>query len=175
MLEAVDETPLTRGQKLLLYKAGVCPRLTWPLLIEEYPITWVERKLDTITTHYLKQWAGLAKAANTAILYLPFLNSGLNLPLLSTLRKKTQVSCQCQQLTSRDCSVRYLAGRNLQREVSLPRKKFRPSTVARDTLAEYPERNRMSLAKAAKAIVADEASSTLLDNFQSLVKQNRVK
>ena len=54
MLEAVDGTPLTRGQKLLLYKAGVCPQLTWPLLIQEYPITWVEWKLDTITTHYLK-------------------------------------------------------------------------------------------------------------------------
>ena len=34
MLEAVNTTPLTRRQKLLLYKAGVCPRLTWPLLIQ---------------------------------------------------------------------------------------------------------------------------------------------
>ena len=68
MLEAVDVTPLTRPHKLLLYKAGVCPRLTWPLLIQEYPISWVQQQVDAVATHYMKRWAGLAKSANTAIL-----------------------------------------------------------------------------------------------------------
>ena len=71
MLKAVDDTPLTRHQKLLMYSAGVCPRLTWPLLIHEFPITWVEKELDSITIWFLKRWAGLSKPANTAILYLP--------------------------------------------------------------------------------------------------------
>ena len=43
LMKAVDITPLTRGQKLLMYKAGVCPRLTWPLLIHEFLISWVEK------------------------------------------------------------------------------------------------------------------------------------
>ena len=30
MLTAVDRAPLTRRQKLCLYSAGVCPRLSWP-------------------------------------------------------------------------------------------------------------------------------------------------
>ena len=42
MLSAIDDTLLTRKQKLLLYSGGVCPRLTWPLLIHEFPITWME-------------------------------------------------------------------------------------------------------------------------------------
>jgi len=31
MLKAVDAAPVTRRQKLRLYKAGICPRLTWLL------------------------------------------------------------------------------------------------------------------------------------------------
>ena len=71
MLQEVDTCPLTRQQKLGLYKAGICPRLSWLLLIEELPITWVERDLEASATRYLKKCAGLAKTANTALLYLP--------------------------------------------------------------------------------------------------------
>ena len=35
MLSAIDESPLTRQQKLRLYKHKVCPRLSWPLLVEQ--------------------------------------------------------------------------------------------------------------------------------------------
>ena len=70
MLDRVDACPVTRHQKLRLYKAGICPRLSWLLTIEELPITWVERQLEVMATRYLK-WAGLAKSANTALLYLP--------------------------------------------------------------------------------------------------------
>ena len=34
MLKAVDAAPVTRRQKLRLYKAGICPRLSWLLNIE---------------------------------------------------------------------------------------------------------------------------------------------
>ena len=47
MLKAVDAAPVTRRQKLRLYKAGICPRLTWLLTIQELPITWVEWQLET--------------------------------------------------------------------------------------------------------------------------------
>ena len=80
MLTAIDRVALTRRQKFLMYSAGVCPRLTWPLLTQEFPITWVERELDSLAIRYIKHWAGLTKSANTAILYLPNLMGGLNLP-----------------------------------------------------------------------------------------------
>ena len=68
MLKAVDAAPVTRHQKLWLYKAGMCPRLTWLLNVQELPITWVERQLEATATRFVKKWAGLAKSANTAIL-----------------------------------------------------------------------------------------------------------
>ena len=170
MLKAVDDTPLTRCQKLLMYSAGVCPRLTWPLLIHEFPITWVE-ELDSITILFLKRWVGLSKPANTAILYLPRSMSGLNLPLLSTLHKKLQVSRQCQLITSRDGCVRFLADRTLRCEHNLSRKKFRPAAAGRDVLEASPGCSRKALAKATKAIVVDDANTSLLQHMQSLERQ----
>ena len=144
MLEAVDNTPLTRQQKLLLYKAGVCPRLTWPLLVHEFPITWVEQQLDALTTH-CEGWP-----CKAAVLYLPRSTGGLNLPLPSILHKKLQVSRQSQLLTSGDSCVRHLAEKGLKRELTLTRKKFRPATIVRDTLVANPDHNCKSLSKAAR-------------------------
>ena len=46
MLVVIDETPVTRQHMLRLFKHGVCPRLSWPLLIEDFTITqqklWVQ-------------------------------------------------------------------------------------------------------------------------------------
>ena len=71
MLSAIDDTLLTRKQKLLLYSGGVCPRLTWPLLIHEFPITWMEKQVDPLVTGYLKRWSGLGKSTNTACYTFP--------------------------------------------------------------------------------------------------------
>ena len=149
MLTAVEKTPLTRRQKLLMYSAGICPRLTWPLLTQELPITWVERELDSLATRYIKRWAGLAKSATTAILYLPCSNSGLNLPCLSTIYKKLQVSRQPQFQTSRDGCVRFLADRKLRTELSLKRQTFRPAILAKEVLEVRPGGEK----RAAKALV----------------------
>ncbi len=41
LLHKVDSVPVTRNQKLLLYKAAVCPRILWELATSaDFPITW---------------------------------------------------------------------------------------------------------------------------------------
>lgn len=60
MMQKVDSCPVTRHQKLRLYKASICPRLSWLLTIEDLPMTWVERYLEATATRYLKKWASLA-------------------------------------------------------------------------------------------------------------------
>ena len=174
MLVAIDETPLTRKQKLLLYSGGVCPRLTWPLLIQEFPATWMEKQVDPLVTRFLKKWSGLGKSANTAILYLPRSLGGLNLTAPSTLHKRLQVSRQCQLLTSQDSCVRFLADRGLQREQSLARKKFRPAIMAREALKINPDGSKKSLMKTAKATVDEEVNSSDLDCLQSLERQGQL-
>ena len=107
MMTAVDKNPLTRQQKLLVYSAGLCPRLTWP---QELPISWVEREPDSLAARYIKRWAGLTRSANTAILYLPLSRGWLNLPRLSTIYR---ISRHTQLQTSCDGCVRFLADRCL--------------------------------------------------------------
>ena len=89
MLKAVDAAPVTHRQKLQLYKAGICPHLSWLLNIEELLFTWVERQLEATATQFVKKWAGLAKSANTSLLYLPQKMGGLYLPSLSACIPQT--------------------------------------------------------------------------------------
>ena len=156
MLMSIDETPLTRKQKLLLYSGGGCPQMTWHLLIQEFPTTWMEQQVDAMVTRYLKRWSGLGKSANTALLRAM---GGLNLPSLMTLHKRLQVSRQCQLLVSQDSCVQFLADRGLKRELSLARKKFRPAKQAREALVINPGGNSISLMKTAKAAVSEEVNS----------------
>ena len=174
MLDRVDACPVTRHQKLRLYKAGICPRLSWLLTIEELPITWVERQLEAMATRYLKKWAGLAKSANTALLYLPQKKGGINLPSLTSLYKRLQVSHQSQLLMSRDPCVRYLAEKGLQHDLTLSRKKFKASVVVRDALAEDPSRNRKSLASAAKRATQQADDARRETELKNLEKQGQM-
>ena len=45
MLHAINLSLLTRKQKLLLSFGGACLRLSWPLLIQEFPTTLIERQV----------------------------------------------------------------------------------------------------------------------------------
>ena len=48
---------VTRKQKLLLYKAGVCPHLSWLLTTEELPFSW-GGKACQLTSYYLSEEVG---------------------------------------------------------------------------------------------------------------------
>ena len=126
----------------------------------------MEQQVDLLATAYLKRWFGLGKSANTALLYLPHTLGGLNLPLLSTIHKRLQVSRQCQLLTSQDSCVRFLAdcSLSLKRELSLVRKKFRPATEAREALTMSPGGSTKSLVNLAKAVVTEAVNSTRFDH-----------
>ena len=63
LLRKVDNTPVIRKQKMLLYKLGVCPRITWDLTINNFSLSRVE-SLDPLVTKYLKSWLGLARPAD---------------------------------------------------------------------------------------------------------------
>ena len=108
MLKVVDETPLTRRQKVNIYSLVICPRFNWLLTIHEFPLSWVERQLEVTANRYLKRWTGLTKLTNPNIFYIPRSEGGLQLPSISTLYKKLQVSKHCQLLTSKDATVRHL-------------------------------------------------------------------
>ena len=101
----VDQSYISRKQKLRIFCLAVCPRLAWDLAVVHLPISWVERQLDPLAISYLKKWASLARCANPAILFLSKEHGGLHLSSLSTTFKKLQVSRMAQLLISSDIVV----------------------------------------------------------------------
>ena len=174
MLERVDGTPVTRQQKLRLYRVGICPRMSWDLAVNNLPLLWVTGTLEATATRFLKRWSGLAKTADTARLYLPQSQGGLNLPSISLLYKKQQVSQACQLLASTDLAVRFTTTVEIRREEALQRATHRPMLVARDTLAEDPDMSKRALMTRAKSAMVKEDAEKRMKHAQSLECQGQV-
>ena len=156
MLDTIDATPLTRQQKLRLFKYGVCPRLSWPLSVEVLPITWLERELQPLATKALKKWAGLPRSSNTSILFLPAKSGGLSLPSLVNIYKKMQATRMVQFFTSSDPGVRKAADLRLEEERKSQRMKFQPAEFVEELLSGVQPHSRCALTRAAKNILTEE-------------------
>ena len=156
MLEAIDTTPLTRQQKLRLFRHGVCPRLSWPLTVEDLPISWLERELQPLATKAIKKWAGMARSSNISILFLPAKRGGLALPSLVDLYKKMQATRMVQLVTSSDPGVRQAAELHLEEERRNRRRKFKPAQLVEDLLSGVQSQSRRTVLRAVKTCLAEE-------------------
>ena len=67
-LDAIDKTGLPGKYKAWIYQHGVLPRLLWPLLIYEVPITAVE-SLEKTISQFLRRWLGLPRSLSSIALY----------------------------------------------------------------------------------------------------------
>lgn len=138
LLEKVDEVPISRGQKLLLYKLGVCPRVLWDLGISDLPVSWISNHLEATTTRYLKKWSGLSKSADPSRLYLPKKNGGLDLPNITTLYKKIKVNSACQLLLLSDHITQQATKLQIRKEELQKRINFHPMLFAWEMVAADP-------------------------------------
>ena len=93
---------------------------------------------------------------------------GLQLPSISTLYKKLQVSKHCQLLTSKDTTVRHLAEKNLETEIKFIRKIFKLSIEVQQTMVEDPSQSRKALLKAVKNRVTYSDASRYRSEFLAL-------
>ena len=105
-----------RKQKLKLYRLGICPRLSWDLMISEFPYRGSKKNLDPFGTRYLKKWSGLARPADPAILLLPSENGGLNPQLPSTLYQKLQVGRASLLVASTNNVVGHAVRQHIEKE-----------------------------------------------------------
>ena len=174
LLQRVEQVPVTGKQKLLLYKAGICPRLNWDLGIMDLPISWVNTTLEARATHFLKKWSGFAKSADPSRLYLPKSEGGLQLPPLTLLYKKLKASQASLMLTSRDRVVQHVASKKIQSEENQLRVAFKPMVTVRDVMATDPGMNRRGLTQRSKALLATEDADKRLEHAQSLPRQGEL-
>ena len=167
MLNAVDQSPVTRRQKLKLYKQGVCPRLNWLLTIEEFPISLIERNLEAPATRYLKRGQECQNQPT---------------PTLSTWHKE-KVVCNYQQfqLATRNskfpnslscfCLVMPQCG-SLLKKVSKMRweqlGRASNQLCVQQLMCEDPSRARKALCTASKKYVAENDDKQRKDSLKAL-------
>ena len=144
---------VTRQQKLKLYKVGICPRLTWDLLVSDFPTTWLQTKLQPLATSFLKKWSGLANSADTSRLFLPKANGGLDLPELTTLYTKLHAAKAASYMYSRDPVVRSIATQETLKEAKLKRPVFRPFQEVVEAMKDDPGATRKRITTQVKAKV----------------------
>ena len=174
LLSRVDNVPVTRKQKIKLYRLGICPRLSWDLTISEYPVSWLEKTLDPIVTRYLKRWTGLAKSADPARLFLPQTEGGFHLSPPSTQYQKLQVGKASLLITSQDNTVNHVVHQRIEKEEAQQRAKFQPFTVAQTAFALDPGASSKAVSKKAKEAIEKEIQERRLQHSRSLKVQGKL-
>ncbi|KAI7802934.1 polyprotein, partial [Triplophysa rosa] len=98
-LTAVDKSGLPGKFKAWIYQHGVLPRILWPLLVYEFPITTVEG-FERKISRYLHRWLGLPRSLSSIALYG---NNKRKLPM-SSLNEEFMVTHAREVLQYRESS-----------------------------------------------------------------------
>ena len=100
-LKTIDRSLCTGVMKLFTYQSILLPRICWPIMIYEIPISWVT-KFDKHICSFLRRWLGVSKSLSTVALF--FAESPLPLPLssLTTEYKRRKVGALVQLKNSTD-------------------------------------------------------------------------
>lgn len=124
MLTMVDALLLSGPMKLWLYNFGVVPRLSWPLLVYDFPITAVE-DLDATANRFIKNWSQLPlHGPNPVILYLPRREKGLGIIKLVHYYQNLALVREHLLKYSSDPHIQELAKRRLKRAQQNGQKKW---------------------------------------------------
>ena len=174
MLEQVDNAPVTCHQKLLLYRAAICPTLNWDFTINQFPISWVKSNLEATATRFLKRWVGLARSADPSRLYIPKGEGGLDLPAISVVYKKQQASTASLLVTSSDPIVQHTTKVTIRKEQKIRRPSYRPMIEVRKIWQDDPGASKKSLIKKAKAQVRVDDVDKRLEHAKSLRHQGQL-
>ena len=166
----VDSSLVSRRQKLKLYNLAICSRISWNLSIHALPLSWIERSLDSLVIKYLKKWAGLAKPANSARLFITSAAGGLGLKKPSMIYQNMQLSRHSQFILSSDSCVRFLASKQLKQEES-QFSGFHPASLVRNILSVDPGASRKHLKKHVAAELRSIHNTGLRKSLQSLAVQ----
>ncbi|XP_056127556.1 uncharacterized protein LOC130105540 [Rhinichthys klamathensis goyatoka] len=97
-LSAVDKSGLPGRFKAWIYQHGILPRLLWPLLIYEVPITTVEG-FERKVSRFLRRWLGLPRSLSSVAFFGH--NTKLQLPF-SSLAEEFKVTRAREVLLYRD-------------------------------------------------------------------------
>ena len=169
-LNLTDQSPLSRQQKLRIYKEAICPRLSWLLSLVDLPLTWIERTLEPLAIEMLKKWCGLSRPADPSRIFFTKTNGGLGIPSLTICYKKAQISRYSQLMTSKDSTCRFLAERQHMQDTGT-QKKLKPTEEVIATMLEHPGATGSKLAVEARKRIVSRDEANLTTHASSLMKE----
>ena len=103
ILNRINELPLHPKNKIILYTRYVLAKISWHLTVTDIGKTWVNEKLDSIASNFIRKWLELPISATLSNVQLPHNKFGLNIILPSTKLLQCQtVSRKALQLSSND-------------------------------------------------------------------------
>jgi hypothetical protein len=104
-MEKVEKSGLPGKFKAWCYQHGVLPRILWPLLIYEIPLTTVE-KLEKKISSYLRRWLGVPRSFSSVGLYSTSSKMQLPIKALTEEYKATKAGAVMTIHNSRDQKIR---------------------------------------------------------------------
>ena len=121
-MQIIQETQLEGYEKLWIYHHIFVPKLSWSFQVLELTASFVG-ELQAVCIKYLKQWAGLPRSSNTAILFIGCRKRfGMRLHHLPTVWRKCQSIKWHLIKTSKDSRMRTLYQLRLENDQKLSRK-----------------------------------------------------
>ena len=67
-LRTIDNSQLLGRFKVWCYQFGIIPRLQWPFLLYDIPVTQVET-MERISSRFLRKWLGVPSSFSSVNLY----------------------------------------------------------------------------------------------------------
>lgn len=108
-LKAVDRSRLLGRFKVWCFQYGIIPRLQWPFLLYDFPMSQVEG-MERLCSKFLRKWLGVPPSFSTINLYSK--TSKLPLPVSSVVEefKATKARAVSTLLSSKDGKVKHSSG-----------------------------------------------------------------
>jgi len=106
-LKVVDDAPLEGRMKAWIVNFHVCSKLAWLLMVQDFPVSEAAKWQTEIHRRYRK-WMGLAKSAESSVLYRTNENFGLKFKDLRQMLEQLRVVKWHILKSSRDIEVKKL-------------------------------------------------------------------
>jgi hypothetical protein len=136
LLERLDKLLLTGAMKAWIANHYICAKISWALLIQDFPIS-LATEWDGLMKRFYRKWFNLARSAEPGVLYRATNDFGLNLKSLRGMLEQLQVVKWHILKTSQDEEARLLYNRRVERD-----KKGHVGTGRRDSPCLLIERTQ---------------------------------
>ena len=169
-LQHLDKAPVRGEYKVWIYRRYVIPSLHYELSVNGASVS-ISRKLNSLSTRYVKKWLGLCRSTTVAVIHHPAV---LNIPTLESCSTSAKISYLAAVTLSPDPVIEEISGIALSNNFGLA---HGISQGARDALStaikSVASINRKTLARSAHDIQVKRRQEKWDSSLEKLLVQRK--